>query len=53
MRPNPQEIVDLVTFAKEIVNGKLHFFCAVLVNCFLHLWGIGIKSVAQYPLNLF
>ena len=29
MWPNPQEIADLVTFTEEIVNGKLHFFCAV------------------------
>ena len=28
MRPNPQETVDLVTFTKEILNGKL-IFCAV------------------------
>ena len=26
MRPNPQENADLVTLAKEILNGKLHFF---------------------------
>ena len=25
MWPNPQEIADLVTFTKEILNGKLHF----------------------------
>ena len=30
MRPNPQEIVDLVTFTEEILNEKLHF-CAVLI----------------------
>ena len=28
MRPNPQEIEDLVTFTEEIVNGKLHFLCS-------------------------
>ena len=28
MWPNPQETVDLVTFAEEILNGKLHFFCS-------------------------
>ena len=27
MGPNPQEIVDWVTFTKEILNGKLHFWC--------------------------
>ena len=26
MLPNVQETVDLVTFAEEILNGKLHFF---------------------------
>ena len=26
MRPSPQETADLVTFTKEIFNGKLHFF---------------------------
>ena len=25
MRPNPQEIADLVIFTEEILNGKLHF----------------------------
>ena len=25
MWPNPQETADLVTFTKEILNGKLHF----------------------------
>ena len=25
MRPNPQEVADLVTFTEEILNGKLHF----------------------------
>ena len=29
MSPNPQETADLVTFAEEILNGKL-FFCAVI-----------------------
>ena len=27
MWPNPQFPADLVTFAKEILNGKLHFLC--------------------------
>ena len=27
MWPNPQQTVDLVTFAEEIINGKLHFLC--------------------------
>ena len=29
MWPNPQETPDLVTFTEEILNEKLHFFCAV------------------------
>ena len=29
MWPNPQETADLVTFTEEILNGRLHFFCAV------------------------
>ena len=28
MRLNPQETVDLVTFAEEMLNGKLHFLCS-------------------------
>ena len=31
MGPNPQETVDLVTFTEDILNGKLHFLCSVLV----------------------
>ena len=30
MRPNPQEIADLVTFTEEIVNGKIDLLCSVL-----------------------
>ena len=29
MWPNPQLPADLVTFTKEILNGKLHFLCSV------------------------
>ena len=29
MRPNPQKTADLVTFAEEILNGKLHFLRSV------------------------
>ena len=28
MWPNPQFSEDLVTFAKKILNGKLHFLCS-------------------------
>ena len=30
MCPNPQEIVDLVTFTEDIPNGKLQFLCSVM-----------------------
>ena len=28
MWPDPQKTADLVTFTKEILNGKLHFLCS-------------------------
>ena len=34
MWPNPLEIADLVAFAEEILNGKLHF-CAERGNLYL------------------
>ena len=45
MWPNPQETLDLVTFAEEIFNGKLHF-CAVnvLVARFSEKWEISSCS---------
>ena len=30
MWPNPQETADLVTFTKEILNGKFHFLYSVI-----------------------
>ena len=30
MWPDPQETEDLVTFTKEILNGKLQFLCSVM-----------------------
>ena len=27
MCTNPQKTTDLITFTKEILNGKLHFLC--------------------------
>ena len=32
MWPNPQFPADLVTFTKEILNGKLHFFVQCLLS---------------------
>ena len=32
MWPNPQETPNLVTFTKEILNGKLHFLCNIKVT---------------------
>ena len=32
MWPNLQETADLVTFAEEICNGKLHFLCSELIK---------------------
>ena len=32
MWPNPQFPAKLVTFTKEIFNGKLHFLCGVSFN---------------------
>ena len=29
MGPDPQETVGLITFTKEILNGKLHILCSV------------------------
>ena len=31
MWPNLQFTADLVTFTEEILNGKLHFFCNVIL----------------------
>ena len=33
MWPNLQKTVDLVTFTEEILNGKLHFLCSVILTC--------------------
>ena len=32
MWPNPREIADLVTFAKEILNEKFNILCSVFHN---------------------
>ena len=38
MLPNPQFPEDLVTFAEEILNGKLHFLSLVLLVLILYEW---------------
>ena len=39
MWTNPQETADLVTFTKEILNGKPHFLCSAGSICILaQLW---------------
>ena len=38
-------IADLVTFTEEILNGKLHFFCSVLVDYEDH---IGAKNRVDF-----
>ena len=41
MRRNPQESAYLVTFTKEILNGKLHILCSVKkIKIFLLLLGV-------------
>ena len=32
MWPNPQFSADFVTFTEEILNGKLHFLCSVMIK---------------------
>ena len=31
MCPNSQKAADLVAFTEEILNGKLHFLCSVML----------------------
>ena len=47
MWPSPQEYAELVTFAEEILNEKLHFLCSVyfLKPTFLkHVMHLLLKS---------
>ena len=37
MLPNPEETAGLVTFAEEILNGKLYFLCSVTSEDSQHL----------------
>ena len=36
MLPNPKLPADLITFTEEILNGKLHFLCNVVVESGVH-----------------
>ena len=48
MSPNPPFAADLVTFAEEILNGKLHFLCsAYFVQCLLWEKPISFKKVRR------
>ena len=62
MLPNPQETADLVTFAEEILNRKLHFVCSnsclllsitvcnfqsIKFHLFELKWRIELKSVKK------
>ena len=46
--PNPLETADLVAFAEEILNGKLHFLCSD--NYFLKKWNVWYP--ASYDLEI-
>ena len=41
MRTNPQEIVNLFTFAKEIFHGKLHFLCS-------EIYSVNLSNQSEY-----
>ena len=49
MWPNPQFPPDLVTFTKEILDGKLHFLCSVSDVVIVRLsWNIFKISIEYY-----
>ena len=45
MWPNPQFPADLLTFTKEILNGKLHFLCSDAAFVYLKVVGLIYFSV--------
>ena len=52
MWPNPQEVADLVTFTKEILNGKHHFVCSVtMIFCLASVQDFLLLTLltANYP----
>ena len=48
MRPNPQFPAVSITFTEEILNGKIHFLCSVLVFAGVV---IEIQYGSQTPVN--
>ena len=32
MRPNPEKTANIVTFTKQVLNGKLHFLCSIKIK---------------------
>ena len=42
MRPNPQQIADLVTFIEEILNGKLYFLCSEISDALPQIHAITV-----------
>ena len=32
MRPNPEKTANIVTFTKQVLNGKLHFLCSIKIT---------------------
>ena len=53
MRPNPQKTADLVTYTKEILNGKLHFCVVFLLILALKLRERHINLVYQQGCGYF
>ena len=52
MWPNPQEVAVLVTFTKEILNGKHHFLCSVtMIFCLASVQDFLLLTLltANYP----
>ena len=49
MRPNPKETTDFVTFAEEIIDGKLYFLCSVSNYALQSIvtWNILSKTVSS------
>ena len=46
MSPNPQFPADMVTLTEEIVNGKLHFLCSIMMSFIRKVWFSDLKKSA-------